>query len=144
MIIHHRTFHFGRVHRLLACLALAASLAHPCAFAADDDKAPASAAAGWASIDKNLQQLEALIHAGKIGELGSSAYGIANAFKAIASQSTMLSADQQAVVKKDVAVVGSEVSKLDKAGEHNDSAGVQSHLQALKSTLDGVRPFYAH
>ena len=45
-------------------------------------------------------------------------------------------------MQKKVAVVGSEVSKLDKAGEHNDPAGVQAHLQALKATLDNVRGYY--
>jgi hypothetical protein len=36
------------------------------------------------------------------------------------------------------------VTKLDKAGEHNDAAGVQSNLQVLKATLTKVRAYYPH
>lgn len=126
---------------LLTCL-----LAHNAAVAADwpQEPAPTTTTAGWEIIDKNLAQLESLIQAGKIGNLGSSAYGIANAFKAVAGLSASLPADKLAEVQGDVKVVGSEVSKLDKAGEHNDPAAVQSHLKVLKATLAGVRGYYRH
>jgi hypothetical protein len=128
----------GIVVALLPCV-----LAHNVAVAADASPT-ASAAETWTLIDKNLAQLESLIQAGKIGSLGSSAYGIANAFQLLPGQSASLAADKLAEVKGDVRIVGSEVSKLDKAGEHNDPAGVQTNLKALKATLDGVRGYYPH
>ena len=104
--------------------------------------ASSPAAATWAQIDKNLQQLESLIQAGKLGDLGPSAYGIANLFKTLPAQSSALPPDQLAQVQADVKTVGSEVSKLDKAGEGNDPVGVRSHLQALKTTLASARAVY--
>ena len=138
-----------RVFRGLGILfgaVLTCVLAHGPAVAADwpQEPTPTTTAASWELIDKNLAQLESMIQAGKIGNLGSSAYGIANAFKALAGLSASLPADKLAAVQGDVKVVGSEVSKLDKAGEHNDAAGVQSHLRALKATLAGVRGYYQH
>ena len=106
------------------------------------EPAPTTTKAGWELIDKHLAELDSQIQVGKIGSLGSAAYGIANAFKAVAGLSTTLPADQRAIVQGDVKVVGSEVSKLDKAGEHNDPAGVRSHLQALKETLTKDRAYY--
>ena len=128
--------------RLVIATLSACCLLGGLAAAADPATATAGPSASWGLIDQNLADLEGLIKAGKIGSLGKSAYGIANAFQTLAAQSGALSAEQLAQVQKDVPVVGSEVSKLDKAGEHNDPAGVQSHLQTLKSTLDGVRGFY--
>jgi hypothetical protein len=124
---------------LLTCLP-----AHNAAVAADwpQEPAPKTTIESWQVIDKNLAQLESLIQAGKIGNMGSPAYGIANAFKALAGLSTSLPADKLAEVQGDVKIVGSEVSKLDKAGEHNDAAGVQSHLKALKAALASVRGYY--
>ena len=106
------------------------------------EPAPTTSAAAWQVIDKHLAELDTQIRAGKIGNLGSPAYGIANAFKALAGLTTTLSADQRATVQGDVQVVGREVSRLDKAGEHNDPAGVQSHLQVLKETLAKDRAYY--
>jgi hypothetical protein len=125
---------------MLTCL-----LAHNAAVAADwpkDPNPPTTAAATWERIDKEMAELESLIQAGKIGKLGSAAYGIANAFQLLPGQSASLPADKLAEVQGDVKIVGSEVSKLDKAGEHNDSAGLQAHLQALKATLAKVRAYY--
>jgi len=124
---------------MLTCM-----LAHNPAFAwpKSSSPAPTTAAATWQLIDKNLAQLENLIRAGKIGDLGSSAYGIANAFKLLPGQSSSLPSDKLAEVRGDVNIVGSEVSKLDKAGEHGDPKGVQSNLRALKATLAKVRAYY--
>jgi hypothetical protein len=124
---------------------LTGALAHNAAVAVDwpkDPSPPTTAPATWERIDKEIAELESLIQAGKIGKLGSPAYGIANAFQLLPGQSASLPADKLAEVQGDVKIVGSEVSKLDKAGEHNDPAGVQSHLRALKATLAKVRGYY--
>ncbi len=104
--------------------------------------APTTTAATWALIDQNLARLESLIKAGKLDDLGSSAYGIANAFKLLPGQPSSLPADKLAEIRRDVNIVGGEVSKLDKAGEHGDARVVQSELTALKATLAGVRRYY--
>lgn len=121
-------------------------LAHNPGVAADwpQEPAPTTAAAAWELIDKHMAELETLIKAGNIGHMGSSAYGIANAFKALSEHSASLPADHLAEVQSSVKIVGSEVSKIDKAGEHNDPAGVQSNLQALKATLAKTRAYYPH
>jgi hypothetical protein len=139
-------FHLG--FGILAAAVLTGVLAHSPTVAAewpqDSAPAPTTATASWELIDKNLAQLESLIQAGKIGNLGSSAYGIANAFKALAGLSGSLPADKLAEIQSSVKIVGSQVSKLDKAGEHNNPAGVQSNLQALKATLAKARGYYPH
>jgi hypothetical protein len=129
----------------LAAATLLCALGHSNPVVAADWKeepAPTSVAGGWAMIDKDMAQLESLIKAGKIGDLGSSAYGIANAFKGVSQLSTSLPPDKLADVQASVKVVGSQASKIDKAGEHNDTAGVQTNLQALKATLAKVRAYY--
>lgn len=139
---------FQKRFGILAGAMLVCAMAHYPAVAADSPQkstvAPTAAAATWQLIDKNLASLESQIQAGKIGSLGSSAYGIADAFKTLSEQSASLPADKLAGVQGSVKIVGGLVSKLDKAGEHNDPAGVQSNLKALKATLAKVREYYPH
>ncbi len=139
------------IRRRLGVLAVAATIllmAHDPVSAAGWPKssspAPTTTAAAWALIDQNLARLEALIKAGKLDDLGSSAYGIANAFKLLPGLPSSLPADPLAEVRRDVNIVGGEVSKLDKAGEHNDAGIVKSELAALKATLASVRGYYPH
>ena len=104
--------------------------------------APASSAT-WNSIDANLQKLDTLIHAGKLDDLGSAAYGIANLFKTLPTQSGALPADKLALISGNVKVVGGLVSKLDKAGESGNRAAVDAGLKTLKDTLAPLRALYA-
>jgi hypothetical protein len=131
---------------VLAVAIFTCLLAHNAALAANWPQPPttATAAETWVLIDKDLAELETLIQAGKIGHLGAPAYGVANAFKTLSEQSASLPPDKLAEVQGDVKIVGGAVTKLDKAGEHNDAAGVQSNLQVLKATLTKVRAYYPH
>jgi hypothetical protein len=115
-------------------------------FAADPapvavNAAPATAAA-WKSIDGNLQTLESLVGAGKIGDLGESAYGIANAVETLPKQSGALPPADLAQVTSSVKTVGSLATKVDKAGDKNDKAGTQAALKALKEALAPLRAIY--
>jgi hypothetical protein len=134
------------VRATLVALAAALFVTLTPAIAAD---APAPAAnavpatdATWKGIDAKLQQLEALIGAGKLDDLGSSAYGIANLVKTLPGQSASLPADKLAQVTSSVKVVGGLVSKVDKAGEAKDKAGVDTNLKSLKGALDSLRVIY--
>ncbi len=95
---------------------------------------PATAAT-WKSIDKNLQDLESLIKAGKLGDLGHPAYTMANLGKTLPGQSGALRPDKLAQVSGSVKVVGGYVMQVDKAGE----AGVEANLKLLKDTLNSLR-----
>lgn len=141
--------HSGMIARaaMLSVVAFATlSFAAP-AFSASA-AAPAAAAVTasgvtWKSIDENLQQLDTLIHAGKLGDLGHAAYGIANLFKTLPAQSAALPADKLALVSGNVKVVGALVSRLDKAGESGNKAAVDADLKALKDALAPMRALYA-
>ncbi len=116
------------------------------AFAADPapsaiNVAPATAAT-WKSIDGNLQTLDTLIHAGKIGDLGEAAYGIANAVETLPKNSAALPAEQLAQVVASVKTVGKLATNVDKAGDKNDKAGVEAGLKALKESLAPLRALY--
>ena len=103
--------------------------------------APATAAT-WKSIDGNLQTLESLVGAGKIGDLGESAYGIANAVETLPKQSAALPPADLAQVTGSVKTVGSLATKVDKAGDRNDKAGTEAALKALKEALAPLRAIY--
>jgi hypothetical protein len=109
--------------------------------AAGVNAAPATEAT-WKSINSNVQQLDALIKAGKLDDLGSSAYGIANLVKTLPAQSGTLPPDKVAQVSATVKVVGGEVSKLDKAGESGDKAAVAAHFKSLQDTLATLHAVY--
>jgi len=97
----------------------------------------------WKSIDQNLAELGKLIGAGKLDDLGSSAYGIANLVKTLPGQSGALPAADLANVSASVKVVGALVTRLDKAGEKGDRKGVDENFTALKNTLNTLRqPYY--
>jgi hypothetical protein len=103
--------------------------------------APATAAT-WKSIDGNLQTLESLVGAGKIGDLGESAYGIANAVETLPKQSSALPPADLAQVSGSVKTVGSLATKVDKVGDKNDKAGTEAALKALKEALAPLRAIY--
>lgn len=96
----------------------------------------------WKSIDQNLAELGSLIAAGKLDDLGRSAYGIANLVKTLPGQSGSLPPADLAKVSGSVKVVGGLVTKLDKAGEKGDKAGVHENLAALEGTLNDLRQLY--
>jgi len=98
--------------------------------------------ATWKSIDGNLQTLESLVGAGKIGDLGESAYGIANAVETLPKQSSALPPADLAQVSGSVKTVGSLATKVDKAGDKNDKAGTEAALKALKEALAPLRAIY--
>ena len=102
----------------------------------------AATAATWKSIDGNLQTLEGLVGAGKIGDLGESAYGIANAVETLPKQSGALPPADLTQVTGSVKTVGSLATKVDKAGDKNDRAGTEAALKALKEALAPLRAIY--
>ncbi|MDE2221069.1 MAG: hypothetical protein KGJ52_11910 [Gammaproteobacteria bacterium] len=128
----------------VATATLAVTAPAPCATAAPpaSTAAPATSAT-WKAIDDNLQQLDALIHAGRLGDLGHAAYGIANLFKTLPAQSAALPAGKRALISNNVKVVGALVSRLDKAGESGNKAAVDAGLKSLKDTLAPLRAIYA-
>ena len=126
-----------------ASITLAAPAYSAAAGAEESAAAGTTSSTTWKSIDANLQQLDALIHAGKLDGLGHAAYGIANLFKTLPAQSAALPADKLALISGNVKVVGGLVSKLDKAGESGNRAAVDAGLKTLKDTLAPLRALYA-
>ncbi len=131
--------------KLLVLGAAVAATGTP-AFAADPapvavNVVPATGAT-WKSIDGNLHTLESLVGAGKIGDLGESAYGIANAVESLPKQSSALPPVSLAQVSGSVKTVGSLATKVDKAGDKNDKAGTAAALKALQEALAPLRAIY--
>lgn len=112
------------------------------------DPAPAAVnvvpatAATWKSIDGNVQKLDALIRAGKIGDMGESAYGIANSVETLPKLSGSLPAADLATVTASVKTVGGLATKVDKAGDKGDKAGVDAAFKAFKDALAPLRAIY--
>jgi hypothetical protein len=136
---------FATAAKLLALGAVLAAAGTP-ALAADSAPAalnvvPATSAT-WKSIDGNLHTLESLIGAGKIGDLGEAAYGIANAVETLPKQSSALPPADLAQVTGSVKTVGSLATKVDKAGDKNDKAGTEAALKALQGALAPLRAIY--
>jgi hypothetical protein len=134
---------FANSAKLLVLGAVLASTGTP-ALATDSasvNVAPATAAT-WKSIDGNLKNLVTLVSAGKIGDLGESAYGIANAVETLPKQSSALPPADLAQVTASVKTVGSLATKVDKAGDKNDKAATEAALKALKEALDPLRALY--
>jgi hypothetical protein len=102
---------------------------------------PATAAT-WKSIDGNVQKLDALIRAGKIGDMGESAYGIANSVETLPKLSSTLPPADLATVTASVKTVGSLATKVDKAGDKGDKAGVDAAFKAFKDALAPLRAIY--
>jgi hypothetical protein len=98
--------------------------------------------ATWKAIDSNVQKLDALIRAGSIGDLGQAAYAIANSVETLPKKSAALPPEQLAQVTASVKTVGSLATKVDKAGDSNDKAGVESTFKSLKDGLAALRAIY--
>jgi hypothetical protein len=127
---------FGLLLSAPSLPALAADAAPPSVNAA-----PATDAT-WKSIDSNVQKLDTLIRAGNIGDLGEAAYGIANSVETLPKKSAALPPDQLAQVTASVKTVGSLATKVDKAGDSNDKARVESTFKSLKDALAALRAIY--
>jgi hypothetical protein len=103
---------------------------------------PATSEAIWRSIDKETEQLAALIQTGKFEEVHHHAFAIRDLVAALPARSGSLPADKLAQVKANSKFVATLAGRLDATGDAKDKAGTESNFRKLKDVLGVIRADY--
>ena len=103
---------------------------------------PAGSAEIWQAIDKEVEQLAALIQAGKFEKVHHHAFAIRDLAAALPARSGSLPADKLAQVKTDNKFVATLAERLDTTGDAKDKLETESNFQKLKTVLTTVRANY--
>ena len=103
---------------------------------------PATSDAIWQSIDKETEQLAALIQSGKLEEVHHRAFAIRDLVAALPAKSASLGPEKVAQVKANVKFVDTLAARLDATGDAKDKAGTESNFQKLKTVLKTIRATY--
>jgi hypothetical protein len=105
-------------------------------------KIPATSEAIWQSIDKETEQLAALIQTGKFEEVHHHAFAIRDLVAALPARSGSLPPDQLAQVKSNVQFVATLAQRLDATGDAKDKVGTESNFKKLQKVLSALRADY--
>jgi hypothetical protein len=105
-------------------------------------KIPATSQAIWQSIDKETEQLAALIQSGKFEEVHHHAFAIRDLVAGLPARSGSLPADKLAQVKANSKFVATLAERLDATGDAKDKAGTESNFRKLQGVLNGIRADY--
>ena len=103
---------------------------------------PATSDAIWQSIDKETEQLAALIQSGKLEEVHHRVFAIRDLVAALPAKSASLGPEKVAQVKANVKFVDTLAERLDATGDAKDKAGTESNFQKLKTVLKTMRASY--
>jgi hypothetical protein len=103
---------------------------------------PATSEAIWRSIDKETEQLAALIQTGKFEEVHHHAFAIRDLVAALPARSGSLPPDQLAQVKSNVQFVATLAQRLDATGDAKDKVGTESNFKKLQKVLSALRADY--
>ena len=133
---------------LILGMILASLLANTLAQAAEKAEAqvkiPATSQAIWQSIDKETEQLAALIQSGKFEEVHHHAFAIRDLVAALPAHSGALPADKLAQVKANSKLfVATLAGRLDATGDAKDKAGTESNFRKLQGVLKVILADYA-
>lgn len=104
---------------------------------------PATSEAIWKSIDKETEQLAALIQTGKFEEVHHHAFAIRDLVAALPAHSGILSGDKLAQIKADSKFVATLAERLDVAGDAKNKAATEANFQKLKGVLKSLRANYS-
>ena len=105
-------------------------------------KIPSTSEAIWQSIDKETEQLAALIQTGKFEEVHHHAFAIRDLAVALPARSGSLPADKLAQVRANGKFVATLAERLDTTGDAKDKAGTEANFQKLKAVLTTIRANY--
>ena len=129
---------------ILAGSLLANTLAQAAEKAEAQVKIPATSQAIWQSIDKETEQLAALIQSGKFEEVHHHAFAIRDLVAALPAHSGALPADKLAQVKANSKLfVATLAGRLDATGDAKDKAGTESNFRKLQGVLKVILADYA-
>lgn len=104
---------------------------------------PATSDAIWPSIDKETEQLAAVIQSGRLEEVHHHAFAIRDLVAALPAKSASLGPDKVAQVKANVKFVNTLAERLDATGDAKDKAGTEANFQKLKTVLKTIRSSYS-
>ena len=105
-------------------------------------KIPATSAAIWQSIDKETEQLAALIQTGKFEEVHHHAFAIRDLVAALSARSDALPGDKLAQIKTNSKFVATLAQRLDATGDAKDKVGTRSNFNKLQKVLNAIRADY--
>ena len=108
----------------------------------DQVKIPATSEAVWQLIDKEAEQLAALIQASKYEEVHHHAFAIRDLVAALPSRSGSLPPEKIALIKTNSKYVATLADRLDATGDAKDKAGTESNFQKLKAVLKTILANY--
>jgi hypothetical protein len=133
---------------LLAMLLAGSALFNPLlAHAAEKSEAattiPATSEAIWQSIDKETEQLTAVIQAAKFDDVHHHAFAIRDLVAALSSHSGNMPTEKLAQVKANAKFVVTLAARLDTAGDAKDKAATEANFQKLKDVLKTIRANYS-
>lgn len=104
---------------------------------------PATSEAIWKSIDKETEQLAALIQTGKFEEVHHHAFAIRDLVAALPARSGTMPGDKLAQIKSDSKFVATLAERLDAAGDARDKTATETNFQKLKGVLKSLRANYS-
>lgn len=105
-------------------------------------KIPATSEAIWQSIDKETEQLAALIQIGKFEEVHHHAFAIRDLVAALSARSDALPGDKLAQIKTNSKFVATLAQRLDATGDAKDKVGTESNFNKLQKVLSAIRADY--
>lgn len=105
-------------------------------------KIPATSEAIWQSIDKETEQLAALIQTGKFEEVHHHAFAIRDLVAALSARSDALPGDKLAQIKTNSKFVATLAQRLDATGDAKDKVGTGSNFNKLQKVLSAIRADY--
>ena len=132
---------------LFAMLLTGGALFNPSVQAAEKPDAatpiPATSAAVWQSIDKEIERLATVIQTGKLDEVHHHAFAIRDLAAALPARSGNMPAEKLAQVKANIKFVAALAVRLDSAGDAKDKAATEANFQKLKDVLKTMRANYS-
>lgn len=96
----------------------------------------------WKKVQDNVKKLHAVIDGNKLGEVHKYAFAIRDQVDLLPASSTGLSTANQAKLKKGVQTVDTLAEQLDKAGDSNNAAQVETLHKRLDTVLDAIQGLY--
>jgi hypothetical protein len=105
-------------------------------------KIPSTSEAIWQSIDKEAEQLAALIQTSNFEEVHHHAYAIRDLVAALPARSSTLPPEKIAQIKTNSKFVATLAERLDTTGDAKDKAGTESNFRKLQGVLNAIRADY--
>ena len=103
---------------------------------------PATSAAIWQAIDREIAALDKVIATGKLEAAHHHAFAVRDLVNALPSKSTALKAAQLTQIKSGGKFVSTLAARIDASGDANNKSETAANVQKLKDQLKAIRANY--